>query len=64
MQMGHIRRRRRLTFNRTTVELKLMPVRFSVLDRFPFNRTTVELKHAPTEATGRTAKLLIEPLWN
>ena len=53
-----------LTFNRTSMELKLTKRRGRVGGLQAFNRTSMELKPTsagvPTKSTG----LLIEPVWN
>ena len=55
----------RVTFNRTTMELKQPGSGHTECLCHSFNRTTMELKrHRISTKAYRTACLLIEPLWN
>ena len=54
-----------VSFNRTSLELKLAIQRDKNIVCYPFNRTSLELKHvAISEAETTAADLLIEPVWN
>ena len=55
---------RRITFNRTSLELKHFSIEYGCAYGGTFNRTSLELKLGRLFAACRRRLLLIAPVWN
>ena len=53
-----------LSFNRTSMELKLHQAGSQEPQTYTFNRTSMELKHNLYQRLACKVRLLIEPVWN